>query len=181
MKRRTLRMAMAALLVCGAAGLAQATVVLSLELEDLAQLAPVVVLGEVNQVASERSPDGKRIHTRVLVTPSEVWKGSDVKGTISVKFVGGSDGDVTAHLPGAPRFAVGERVLLFLEPRQDKDGYLTLGFYQGKFSVFTDPRTKQELLLRDAPEAGVSVIAGPAGKSHDRVRTLDEARALFAK
>lgn len=172
---------MAALLLCGAIPLARATVVLNMELEDLAQLAPVVVLGEVNQVAAERSPDGKTIHTRVLVTPSEVWKGSDIKGTISVKFVGGSDGNVVAHLPGAPRFAVGERVLLFLEPREDKDGFLPLGFYQGKFSVFTDPRTKQQLLLRDPPEPGVSVITGPAGKSHDRVRTLDEARALFVK
>jgi hypothetical protein len=180
MKRHGLWL-MAALLFCGAAGLAKATVVLQLELEDLAQLAPVVVLGEVNQVASERSPDGKTLHTRVLVTPSEIWKGKEIQGTISVKFIGGRDDSVVAHLPGAPRFNVGERVLLFLEPREDKDGYLPLGFYQGKFSVFTDPRTRQELLLRDAPEAGVSVVTGPAGKSVDRVRTLAEARALFGK
>jgi hypothetical protein len=178
MNRRTcLCLGVLALLVAPLAG---ATVLLALEVEDLAILSPVVLVGEVNAVESGWNPQKTRIHTHVLITPIEVLKGPADLGTVKVKFLGGKAGDTMASLPGAPRFEVGEKVLLFLEPRRDQDGYLPVGFYQGKFKVFTDPVTKGEMLLRDGPDLGVKLLGGAADRP-ETVKTLDEVREVLRR
>lgn len=164
-----------------AAPAALATVVLDQPLEAMVARAPVVVLGEVNQVASEWNEDHTRIYTRALITPTEVLKGSTVSVVISVKTIGGKVGNTLAELSGAPRFQVGERVLLFLEPRKDGDGYLTLGYFQGKFRVFKDASSGKELLLRDPPEKGVALVQTNHILGAEKIRTLDEVRALLRK
>jgi hypothetical protein len=163
------------------APLAGATVLLALELEDLAVMSPVVLVGEVNTVESGWNPDRTRIHTRVMITPLEVLKGPADLGTVKVKFLGGRVGDTVASLPGAPRFEAGERVLLFLEPRKDRDGYLPVGFYQGKFKVFTDPDTRREMLLRDGPGLGVKLVGGAADRKPETVKSLDEVREILRR
>lgn len=179
MKRRTcLAVGVLALL---SASLAGATVLVALQVEDLAQISPMVLVGEVNSVESEWNSQKTRIHTRVLITPTEVLKGPADLGTVKVKFLGGQVGDTVAQLPGAPRFEVGEKVLVFLEPRKDRDGYLPVGFYQGKYKVFTDPDTKQELLLRDGPDLGVKLVGGVADREPETVKTLDEVRDVLRR
>lgn len=162
------------------AGGALATTVLELQIEDMIPLAPVVVVGEVNQIESSYNSDKTQIHTRVWISPSEVLKGPADLGTVLVKTIGGQVGDKIARLPGAPRFELGERVLVFLEPRQDGEGYLTTGFFQGKFKVFADPKTGRELLLRDVPGRGVSVVGKTGDPLAEPLRSLDDVRALFA-
>ncbi len=159
---------------------AAATVVMQLEIEDMIPMSPVVVIGEVNKVEASFNADKTKIHTRAWITPTEILKGQKDLGTIVVKTIGGQVGDTVAVLPGAPRFEQGERVMLFLEPRKDGDGYLTIGFYQGKFKIFRDPATGKDMLLRDTPERGVSVIAKGANHYDTKVRSLAEVRALFA-
>lgn len=176
-RRTCLCLGSLALLLAPVAG---ATVLLALEVEDLAIMSPVVLVGEVNTVESGWNPDRTRIHTRVLVTPIEVLKGPADLGTVKVKFLGGNAGDTVSSLPGAPRFEAGEKVLLFLEPRKDRDGYLPVGFYQGKFKVFTDPDTRREMLLRDGPDLGVKLVGGAAGRP-ERVKTLDEVRVILQR
>ena len=158
-----------------------ATVLVALEMEDLAAMSPVVLVGEVNAVDSGWNPQKTRIHTRVLITPVEVLKGPADLGTVKVKFLGGQVGDTVAHLPGAPRFEVGEKVLVFLEPRKDRDGYLPVGFYQGKYKVFTDPATKKEMLLRDGPDLGVKLVGGVSDREPEAVKTLDEVRGILKR
>ena len=177
-RRKFLALAILLLVMAPVAG---ATVLLALEVEDLAVMAPVVLVGKVNAVESGWNPDRTRIHTRVLITPIEVLKGPAELGTVKVKFLGGKAGDTVASLPGAPRFEVGEKVLVFLEPRKDKDGYLPVGFYQGKFKVFTDPDTKQEMLLRDGPDLGVKLVGGAADREPETVKTLDEVRDVLRR
>ena len=159
---------------------AAATVVLQLEIEDMIPMAPVVVIGEVNKVEASYNAEKTKIHTRAWITPTEILKGPAELGTVVVKTIGGQVGDTVARLPGAPSFVEGERVMVFLEPRKDKDGYLTVGLYQGKFKVFRDPATGKDMLLRDTPERGVSVVAKGANHFDAKVRSLDEVRALFA-
>ncbi|MFH2009254.1 MAG: hypothetical protein ABI333_21875 [bacterium] len=159
---------------------AAATVVLQMEIEDMIPLTPVVLIGEVNRVEASYNAEKTKIHTRVWITPSEILKGSKDLGTVVVKTIGGQVGDTVAHLPGAPRFEQGERVLVFLEPREDGEGYLTIGFYQGKFKIFKDPKTSQDMLLRDTPERGVGVVATGANHFDSKVRSLAEVRSLFA-
>lgn len=169
------------ILVLVMAPVAGATVLLALEVEDLAVMAPVVLVGEVNAVESSWNPQKTKIHTRVLITPIEVLKGPADLGTVTVKFLGGKVGDTVASLPGVPRFEVGEKVLLFLEPRKDKDGYLPVGFFQGKYKVFSDPATKKEMLLRDGPDLGVKLVGGVADRKPEAVRTLDEVRDVLRR
>lgn len=179
MKRRTcLGIGVLALL---AASLAGATVLVALQVEDLVHMSPVVLVGEVNTVESGWNPQRTQIHTRVLITPIEVLKGPADLGTVKVKFLGGKVGDTVAHLPGAPRFEAGEKVLVFLEPRKDQDGYLPVGFYQGKYKVFTDPATKQEMLLRDGPELGVKLVGGVDDRRPEGVKSLDEVRSILKR
>jgi len=159
---------------------ASATVVLQLEIEDMIPMSPVVVIGEVNKVEASYNADKTKIHTRVWISPSEVLKGPKDLGTVVVKTIGGQVGDTFAYLPGAPKFTPGERVLVFLEPRKDGDGYLTIGFYQGKFKIFRDPATGRDMLLRDVPSRGVGVVAKDANHFDSKVRSLAEVRALFA-
>jgi len=167
-------------LVLAVAVTASATVVLQLAIEDMIPMADVVVVGEVNKVEASFNAEKTRIHTRVWIPPPEVLQGPEGLGTVMIKTIGGQVGDTVAHLPGAPKFELGERVLVFCEPRSDGDGYLTVGFYQGKFKVFRDPESGRDLLLRDAPGKGVAVIDRAGVRPSGELRSLDEVRALFA-
>lgn len=177
-RRKCLCLGVLALLMASAAS---ATVLIALEVEDLAVMSPVVLVGEVNAIEAGWNSNGTKIHTRVLITPTEVMKGPSDLGTVTVKFLGGKVGDTVAHLPGAPRFEVGEKVLVFLEPRKDREGYLPVGFYQGKFKVFRDPNTQQEMLLRDGPDLGVKLVGGKYDQRPETVKTLDEVRDILRR
>jgi hypothetical protein len=72
-------------------------------------------------------------------------------------------------------------VLVFLEPREDGDGYLTLGLYLGKFKVFNDPKTGREMLLRPGLKPGVTIYRAVESNRVETVKTLDEVRALVHK
>lgn len=179
MKGRMLLGCLAIISLLVAVPATRATTVLDLQIEDLVAIAPVVVVGEVNQVAAEWNAGHTTIYTKVAVTTAEVLKGPKALASVTVKTIGGTVGKTVAEMPGAPRFQVGERVLLFLEPRKDGDGYLTIGFFMGKFQVVKDPSTHQELLLRDAPEPGVGVVPAGSTPQIQKVRTLEEVRALL--
>lgn len=159
---------------------ASATTVMHMEVEDMAPMAAVVLIGEVNQVQASWNAEKTKIHTRVLISPTEVLKGDKGLGTVLVKTIGGQVGNTVAEVSGAPKFVVGERVLVFLEPRKDGDGYLTLGFYQGKFKVFNDPASGREMIVRDVPARGVSALAKTASTPINQVRSLDDVRALLS-
>lgn len=168
----------AAALACLLAPLAVATVVVAMDIEDMAAVAPVVVVGEVNQVETGWNPDKTKIYTRVWITPDEVLKGPRKLGTVKLKLLGGRVGDVVARMAGAPRFESGERVLVFLEPRKDQDGFLTVGMYQGKYKVFRDPDTGEDLVLRDGPAPGVRIVGADAARGAEPALRLADVRAI---
>jgi len=160
---------------------AKATTMLSFQIEDMAKLAPIVIIGEVNQVYSSFNADKTKIHTRAMISPIEILKGPADLGTVTVKIIGGQVDGKVATLPGAPKFEVGEKVLVFLEPREDGDGYLTLGFFQGKYTVFKDPKTGRDMLMRDEPGQGVKLLGGQGSHKFESARSLDEVRAVIRK
>lgn len=178
MKRRALIVALAGLFL---APLASATVVLALDLEDLTALSPLVVTGEVNRIESAWNADKTKIYTRVWISPQEVLKGPARSGTLMLKLLGGRVDDTIARMPGAPRFDLGERVLVFLEPRADGDGHLTIGQYQGKFRVFVDPATGRDRVVRAAAEPGVTLAGPGAGPDEGQSWSLDEVRRVVAR
>ncbi len=159
----------------------RATVLEPLRIEDLARLAPLVVIGEVNQVQAELNASKTKIYTRVLVTPSEVLKGSRDIGVVTIKTIGGKLADKVALIPGAPQFEPGERVLVFLEPRKDGDGYNTLGLYLGKFSVVKDPQSGEDILFRPKPAPGVMIRQAGLDFSLDDTKTLAAVRQIVKR
>lgn len=163
------------------APLASATVVLALDLGDLASLSPLVLTGEVNRIESTWNTERTKIYTRVWISPDEVLKGPAQTGTLTLKLLGGQVGDTVALMPGAPRFETGERVLVFLEPRKDGDGHLTVGQYQGKFQIFVDPSTGQDRAVRDVPEPGVQLVGPGAGPDQAQSWSLDEVRRIVER
>jgi len=176
MRRKTLFLTLTLSLALPAA----ASVLLPLTVEDMAAKAELVLVGQVNQVRYEEE-DGSRLYTRVLITPEEMLKGQAKSPTVEVKFIGGRKGDLVAEMPGAPTFRAGEKVLVFLEPRQDRDGYLTLAMYLGKFEIVRDPQSGRELAVRGPKASGVSIVVDNHPVEKQDVMVLDDIRALVRK
>ncbi len=122
--------------LCSAAP-ASATTVLPVTIDQLARGSDVIVHGVV--LASEpHTVDGneRHIRTRVVIDVTTLLKGARGTKSITLDLPGGNVGDWTMQIPGMPRFAVGEELVVFLE--RTKRSYAISGMSQGKFSVFTD-------------------------------------------
>ncbi|MGD2115325.1 MAG: hypothetical protein PVG07_09745 [Acidobacteriota bacterium] len=129
----------------------------------LADGSPLIVEGRVT--AKGQDPRTPRAATRYTVEVSRVLKGSGVGDTVPVRVLGGipSEDEPWMHVWGAPRFRLGEEVLLFLTPRRDGDfglSQLALGAFR------TATREGRRLAFR--PEVVHHGIGG-----EERLRDLD--------
>lgn len=160
-------------LVFGLAAVADATMVRSASLDEMIDASAAIVVGRVLGLRPYRLDDG-RIMTAVRVRVEESLHGPFAAGeTIQVTTHGGSYGGRHAVVPGAARYARGERVLLELEVI---DGRLhTLGLALGKWSVIED-EFGERLLTRSLAGLGIagasSLTEGPLALAtyRDRVR-----------
>ncbi len=160
---------------------AHATIILDLTIEQMTEAAPLVLVGEVRGIHVDHNRSRTKIYTWISVAPTEVLKGSAPGELVTVKIIGGQVGNTVAELRGTPRFRRGERVLLFLEPRKDGDGYLTIGMFMGKFSLFEDAETGALLVSRPAPGPGV-MLAGPDhGGARETVLPLRDVRDIVTR
>ena len=125
---------------------AAASVVPYLGLEDLGREGQVIVVGEVSEVEPGLSDDGRIIVTRVTVRIERALKGGP-REMVTLEIPGGTLGGTTLVASGAPRFATGERVVLFLEP-QAEGRFGVAGWNQGKFTVRRDPHTGRDLVTQ---------------------------------
>jgi hypothetical protein len=139
-----------------------------LTVEDLAQRAELVVIGEVTSVASEFHATRSQIVTRVDVRVAEALKGKAGANPLQLRQPGGRVGEMTSEVAGAARFVAGERTLLFLA--RGGDGTLAVvGLFQGKFA-----------LERDGAGRDVAVRRVPgSAEVLDRV-SLDQIRVAVA-
>jgi len=130
---------------------AGASTVTSMDTETLVRLSAVIVRGEVQSasVALEKRGD---IQTWVTIRVDESLKGAMGQAQIAVSVPGGTWEDRVSQVFGAPRFQLGERVLVFATPT--KAGQLTVtGLFQGKFHV------ENEEALQDG--GGGAAVVGP--------------------
>lgn len=112
--------------------------------EQLIAKTPVIVDGTVvSTTPVER--DGA-IWTDTVVSVARTLKGT-AGATITVHQLGGELDERITKIFGAPEFASGERVLLFLEP-SPRGGYRTIDLYVGKFSE-ASTMNGERLWLRD--------------------------------
>lgn len=131
--------------------------------EALADQAPVIAT--VRVVDAGPAPAHAGIATDYLVEVDDLAKGDLPGSTIVVRVPGGeAEGGLAVRVSGAPRFAMGERALLFLVPNRD-GSYGVLHLLLGAFHAV--PAGGRSLAQRDLAE-GRSL--GPAA---DPARDLD--------
>ncbi len=168
-------------LVLAAAGPARATVVVSGTLDDLVSDSAVVLHGTVRSVDDHGTP----FRTVVEVEVTEALKGLPAAArTFRLELPGGRSGDLAMVVPGMPRFALDDEVVLLLE-KTPQGGFVPAGLGQGVFRVDrTQPVAQVRRELRSATyvdQQGREAPVPPAPRTLDdllaKIRTLVAAGA----
>ncbi|MEO1229434.1 MAG: hypothetical protein AAFZ18_11055 [Myxococcota bacterium] len=129
------RVALAILLFGFAASPAFATVVVPVTVEQMARQARCVVRAKVQGSSSAWDEGHRRIHTLTEIEVLEVLAGPPMERA-TIRTLGGEVGAVGMKVSGAPHFATGEEVILFLtEDRTDVRRFQVMGLSQGKYVV----------------------------------------------
>lgn len=133
------------LLFCVTPSLCPASTVVRLSPEEMARRASHVLHGNVVAIDAAFTADGQQILTYVTLEVMESLKGP-TSAFCTFAFLGGRVGDAAMVVVGAPRFAVGEEVvvdLVKMAPQRalpvETDLWL-VGLGQGKWSVQRDRR-----------------------------------------
>lgn len=120
--------------------------------EQLIAKAAVIVEGEV--LSTTPFDRHGAIWTETSVAVSRTIKG-DASGTIAIREPGGVIDDRITKIFGAPEFAAGQHVLLFLD--RDNDAYRVVDLYVGKFAE-GETNDGTRLWLRDDVTADVVLL-----------------------
>ena len=132
-----------------AVGVAQATTMYRMSLSELTFVSDLIVLAEVEQSSPEKAPGDLYIKTVATLKIDQVVKGALIEGDrIQVREWGGSLAGEQTHLPGAPRYVVGERVMVFLERERHGSMWRTVGLSQGKMTLVEEPDTGRDIMVR---------------------------------
>lgn len=126
----------------------------------LAAKSDLVVSGRALGSASVERDGTIWTETRIVV--DERLKGAS-DGIVMVREPGGELGDRATVVFGAPEFAPGERVLLFLA-RTPGNGYRTIDLAAGKFSERVDSRGTR-FWFRDLRRSGLRLLGSAAAPS----------------
>ena len=162
---------------------ARALVMERVAFADLVRESDLVVVGTVTGSSSRHmdAPQERRIVTDVTVRVSDVVRGVHDGGEVVVTTLGGVVDGRGQIVPGAPRFAVGDEVVLFLSTvRRTASGKavrLPVALSQGVFFVRRTPGGRPVATprlddVRLVPDGGMSVPA-PAADGID----LDDLKA----
>ena len=115
----------------------RATVLVPTDLGELAREAQVIARGEVVAVESRWTDDRRTIETIVTVVPESYLKGQ-LGQTLQFRVPGGTLGRFRNVVIGAPRFATGQRVIVFLGTAGPQVPHV-LGLNQGVYRVGVSP------------------------------------------
>ena len=106
--------------------------------EELTLSSDTVITGQVEDVKSQWSKDGKTIVTNVSIIPSQVLRGNAVGQKVVLEYEGGEVGDIGLKVSDMPAFIKGENVLLFLKEGKSKANgtvHNVVGKAQGAYKV----------------------------------------------
>jgi len=137
------------------------------DFETLVDRAELIFTGRVVSQRSEWSTSNgqKSIVTHVSLSIEKLHKGK-AGSVVTLQFLGGSVGDVTMEVAEIPRFANGERTVLFIE-NNGVAASPVIGFFHGKFLLRKDRNGRDAMLkhsgepLGDVAEIGRARRAGP--------------------
>jgi hypothetical protein len=184
--RRLLAALLALVLATSVAGRAFATLILALDLPAMVGRAERIAVVDVLSVTARWNDRHDRISTAIELSVVDCWKGDLASGThLTVLQPGGTVGDVTTTVDGLPRFAPGERTLVFLHGPADRA--TVVGLTQGKRPLRRDPASGRWMVAAPdragadfvRPRAVATPVIETGARSLDAMRT--EVRALAAK
>lgn len=147
----------------------RAAVVPWMSLEQITSGSDVIVVGSVEDLEAVWSADGRIIITRVKVSVERAIKGGPRRSLV-LETPGGRVGDQFMVASGAPVFARGERVVLFLEAGRVRAGgrsdeaappFSVVGWNQGRMRIRRDPSSGRELVF---DRTGDTIYMGPDGR-----------------
>lgn len=138
---------------------AESTTFIPMGIQELARSSSAVVMGTVESTKAAQSRSG-RIVTLVRILVDESLKG-DVGGRVlTLREPGGTFGDVSEIIYGAPTYEVGEEVVAFIDVA--KDGALrTQHLAMGKFRVEHD--SAGDSWARQRLGRGTTMLVPPGG------------------
>jgi len=115
------------------ASVPRATTLVPATLTQVSRDALAIVRGRVSAVDARWTADHKTIETIVTLGAESYLKGS-LGSTVQFRVPGGLLGRYRDTVVGAPQFAVGQRVIVFLGARGPSLAYL-VGFSQGVYRI----------------------------------------------
>ena len=121
------------LLIFGTSGVARATVLVPGDLGELAREARAIARGRIVAVDAQWT-DGRRTIETLVTLEAETYLKGRLGDTVQFRVPGGTFGRFRSIVVGAPQFAVGQRVIIFLGARGPTVPYV-LGFSQGVFRI----------------------------------------------
>jgi hypothetical protein len=147
--------ALVAALAFGVAS-ASAMMVVKRDFPDLVARSEQIVVGTVTDIHEEQDLTGAPF-TAVTFSDLSVLKG-DIGPTLTLRFYGGHAGGVVVAIPDMPRFALGERDVLFVAGN-DRDVCPLVGVWQGRFYVRFDPTLGTDV-VEDSNHQPLTGVAG---------------------
>lgn len=147
----------------------EATTAAMLTDEQLATSARVILLGDVQSVKAQWDQN-HQINTYIKVQISAVIKGQLQGSSIVFNQPGGTVGDQSSIIFGAPAYRIGQRVLLFLDTRFD--GTLRIAhLFQGSYEVLQDPDGSVRV-SRNVQRGAVNLLGASEGPEITNSSTL---------
>jgi hypothetical protein len=127
---------------------ASATTLERMSVAKMTQAAELVVRAQC--VGNSVAWDGGEIWTFTSFEVEDSWKGapSGAAQQLTVRLLGGSVGNLTSTVSGAPRFRPGEEAILFLQSTARGD-YSIVSWVQGTFRIHKDARSGAEIVVQD--------------------------------
>jgi len=170
-ERGTAAWRLAVLLLSGlliVAPVAEATVLRGLTVGQLRSRAEIIVEGRVVEVRTVRTEG--RIETIAIVRVRQVHKG-EVGRRIQVHALGGEIRDRRMVVQGAPNFAKGDKVLLFLY--SDEGSWRSVGMFQGVWHL-----DAEGVVARASDSGGASLLRPANGNAAVDQREQSIARLI---
>lgn len=111
-----------------------ASTVVSLNFDELSRASNAVVAGEVRAIAADRDANGY-IYSTVTIRVAEAVPQALAGTDYTFRMIGGTLNGQSTYIEGMPKFAVGDRLILFLNESTDSAMGPTVGLWQGVFHL----------------------------------------------
>ena len=152
------------LLALAATSVARATVIVPIDFNELAVTADAVVYARVTDVRSLVTDDRRRVESIVVLEAIGYMKGN-LGRRIAFRVPGGQVGAYRTVMVGAPSFARGDEVVLFLASRRPgpiagtrAPAPYIVGFGQGVYRVRVDERTGARVVVPPPAISGSETV-----------------------